>query len=141
MKLLNVLIENINKKQMMSHFQTMGIEKNEAEEILDSLIYRIKNLPDPIKLYRILQVDDENEIDKTKLGSHYSTSKKDLLQSHSYITGSGEKYFLITVNSPKKLIDIRETITNNILYPNENEITLKNKGRGVEIISIREITR
>lgn len=126
---------------MMSHFQTMGIEKNEAEEILDSLIYRIKNLPDPIKLYRILQVDDENEIDKTKLGSHYSTSKKDLLQSHSYITGSGEKYFLITVNSPKKLIDIRETITNNILYPNENEITLKNKGRGVEIISIREITR
>jgi hypothetical protein len=28
---------------------------------------------------------------------------------------------------------------NNILYPNKKEITLKNKGRGVEVISIKKI--
>jgi hypothetical protein len=34
-----------------------------------------------------------------------------------------------------------ETLENNILYPNENEITLKNKGKGVDIISIKKITK
>jgi flagellar motility protein MotE (MotC chaperone) len=41
----------------------------------------------------------------------------------------------------KKLIDTKETILNRILYPNEQEITLKNKGRGVEVVSIRKVKR
>ena len=31
--------------------------------------------------------------------------------------------------------------SNNILYPNEKEITLKNKGKGVEITSIKKINK
>lgn len=139
MKLVDVLNENISRKKLLSHFETMGIHKDEAEEQLDELIDNLKKLPDPIKLYRVLMVDDEGKINTDELGSHYSTNKRDLLQSHSYLTGSGERYYLVTVKSPKKLIDIEETLVNNILYPNENEITLKKKGRGVELISIREI--
>lgn len=124
---------------MLKHFEVMGIHKDEAEEKLDSLIDYIKNLSDPVKLYRILVVDSKEDINTEELGSHYSTDRRDLISSHSYLTGSGEKYFLVSVKAPKKLIDINETISNNILYPNENEITLKKNGRGVEIVSIRKL--
>jgi hypothetical protein len=139
MKLIDLVKESIDKKEMMKHFQTMGIHKDEAEEKLDDLTYYIKNLPDPVKLYRILMVEDKENIDTDELGSHYSTNKRDLLSSHSYLTGTGEKYYLVSVLSPKKLIDINQTIINNILYPNEQEITLKKKGKGVKIVSIKEI--
>jgi hypothetical protein len=139
MKLIRLLQESIDKKEMMKHFQTMGIDKDEAEEQLENILYHIKNLPDPVKLYRILMVDNEENINTEELGSHYSTNKMELLSSHSYLTGSGEKYFLVTVLSPKKLIDLNETVINNILYPNENEVTLKKKGKGVKIHSIRKI--
>ena len=141
MKLIDLVKESIDKKEMMKHFQTMGIHKDEAEERLDDLIYYIKNLPDPVKLYRILMVEDKENIDTDELGSHYSTNKRDLLSSHSYLTGTGEKYYLVSVLSPKKLIDINQTIINNILYPNEQEITLKKKGKGVKIVSVIEIKK
>jgi hypothetical protein len=45
----------------------------------------------------------------------------------------------MVVSADKKLIDINSTIHNNILYPNENEVTLKNRGKGVEILSIKKV--
>jgi hypothetical protein len=39
------------------------------------------------------------------------------------------------------MVDVMETLENNILYPNEKEITLKNKGKGVEIISTKKINK
>jgi hypothetical protein len=125
---------------MLSHFKEMGIHKDDAEDMLDEIINYVNNLPNPIRLYRILVVDNKNDINVNQLGSHYSTNKKDLISSHSYLTGYGEKYFIVTVKAPKELIDINQTIINNILYPNENEVTLKNKGEGVEIVSIRKLT-
>jgi hypothetical protein len=59
--------------------------------------------------------------------------------SHSYLTGYGDKYFIMTVIANKELIDVNSTIHNNILYPNENEVTLKNRGKGVEILSIKKL--
>ena len=50
-----------------------------------------------------------------------------------------EKYYLITAKIPKKEVDLEETIKNNILYPNEMEITVKNKGKNVKIVKIEEI--
>jgi len=37
------------------------------------------------------------------------------------------------------MVNVMETLSNNILYPHEEEITLKNKGMGVEIINIEEL--
>ena len=51
----------------------------------------------------------------------------------------GEEAFLITVESPKNKIDFIETLTNNILFPNEQEITLEDKGRGVEFIKVEKL--
>jgi hypothetical protein len=129
MKLLNILIENVNKKLMLNTLKDMGFDEEDAQFELDSLVGYVKNLPNPVKLFRIVVIDDENDINTTYPGSHYSTSQKDLIHSHSYLTGYGDKYFLMVVSADKSLIDVNSTIHNNILYPNENEVTLKYRGR------------
>jgi hypothetical protein len=43
------------------------------------------------------------------------------------------------VSAEKLMVDVMETLSNNILYPHEEEITLKNKGVGVKIINVEEL--
>ena len=88
-----------------------------------------------------MNVDKKEDINKEQLGSHYSDKKKDLMSSHYFADGGEENYFLVTVKAKKSMVDIMATLENNILYPNENEVTLKNKGKGVDIISIRKIAK
>lgn len=133
----NNLFNKINKKSLLKDLDYMGYDQESAIEELNDLIKYYNNLPDTIKLYRILQVNNEKDINTNQLGYHYSPNKNDLLKSHLYSKNSN--YYLVTVNAPKELIDINNSISNNILYPNEQEITLKNKGKGVEIISIENV--
>jgi hypothetical protein len=141
MKLLGLLNETINKKRLMSLLKTMDITGEDAKSELEDIVSYIKELPEELKLYRILSVDSKDDINKEELGSHYSTDRKNLLSSHDYVTGSGEEYYLVTVKAKKSMVDVMETLENNILYPNEKEITLKNKGKGVEIISTKKINK
>jgi len=141
MKLLGLLNETINKKRLMSLLKTMDITGEDAKSELDDIVSYVKELPEELKLYRILSVDSKDDINKEELGSHYSTDRKNLLSSHDYVTGSGEEYYLVTVKAKKSMVDVMETLENNILYPNEKEITLKNKGKGVEIISTKKINK
>ena len=53
----------------------------------------------------------------------------------------GDKLFLVSVKAKNDMVDINQTLSNNILYPNEKEITLKDKGKGVKILSIKEINK
>ena len=46
---------------------------------------------------------------------------------------------LLTVKIKKDQIDIFNTLHNNIMYPHEQEITLKNKGKGSELIDVSQI--
>jgi len=140
MKLLQILSEKLNKDYYVSLLvRDMDYEESEAKEVLNSIINNVKSLPDPIKLYRIIRVDDKKDINLEKLGSHYAKNRKDLMNSHSFAEGVGDNSYIITVLAPKSLIDVKETIFNNVLYPHENEVTLKNKGKGVEIVSIKKI--
>jgi len=141
MKLLGLLNETINKKRLMSLLKTMDITGEDAKSELEDIVSYVKELPEELKLYRILSVDSKDDINKEELGSHYSTDRKNLLSSHDYVTGSGEEYYLVTVKAKKSMVDVMETLENNILYPNEKEITLKNKGNGVEIISTKKINK
>jgi hypothetical protein len=131
----------INKKKLIKDFIYMGFDYESSIDELSNLISWYKSLPDEMKLYRILQVDSEDDIDLDYPGSHYSTNKKMLLRNHTYTTGYGENKYLIGVLANKSLFDVNETLSNNILYPNENEITLKNKGKGVKILSIKKIVK
>jgi len=107
---------------------SMGSEKFKKE---------LNTLPEVITLYRILVADSVESIDTRLPGSHYSMDKKNLLRNHSFLKNN--KYFLMTVEVPKKLIDMGATIQNNIDFPTEKEITLKNKGKGSRIVSIEPL--
>lgn len=139
--MISVLGQRIDKQYLLSKLYEMGFDEESAEDELEYLINYLYELPDLIELYRIISVDNKKDIDIKKPGSHYSTSKKDLLKSYSFCTGCGDEIYLLTVESPKELIDISQTLANRILYPNEQEITLKNKGSGVNAVSIKKIKR
>lgn len=134
----------LSKKELKSLIDQgkkhMGYSEEEAKEEIQSIIQSIKNLPSEIKLFRIIRADDRKDIDTKKPGSHYAKNKKDLLSSHSFADGVGDNSFMITVSASKDLIDVDQTIHNNLLYPHENEVTIKNKGEGVKIVSIRKIS-
>ena len=117
----------------------MGFDTEDAEKELEHLVDWYNGLPQKLKLYRIVQVDNKEDIDLKKPGSHYSTKKKDLISNHSFAVGYGEEKYLLTIVADKSQIDIDETFSNRINYPNENEITLKNKGLGSEIVSIKKL--
>ena len=139
MEILPVLSEIISKKTLISTLKTMDFSQKEAENKAEYYIKWAKNLPKTQKGYRILVVNDKKDINLDKIGSHFSKNRVELLSNHSFCTECGEKYFLITVEIPKNEVDIEETIKNNILYPNELEITVKNKGKNVKILRIQEI--
>lgn len=139
MKLLPILSEIIDKKELILALKTMDFSEKEAEKELNYYIKWAKNLPKTVKGYRILQVNDKKDINLGEIGSHFAKNKQELLQNHSYLTGLGEKYYLITAEIPKIEINLGETIKNNILYPHENEITVKNMGKNVKIVKIEQI--
>ena len=131
-----------NTDNLLGCLYEMGFDNDDALCELNNLTDYYDNLPENLTLYRILFAGSKNEIDRQYPGSHYSISQKDLLENHygslrdsSY----GDKCFIIKVKAQKQLIDSYESIKNNILYPNEKEITLKNKGFGAEIMSITQI--
>ncbi len=117
----------------------MDFDQKEAENEVEYYLKWAKNLPKTQKGYRILVVNDKKDINLEEIGSHFSKNRSELLSNHSFCTGCGEKYYLITAEIPKNEVDIEETIKNNILYPNEMEITVKNKGKNVKILKIQEI--
>jgi len=127
---------------MYGAYKVMGLDEEWAIYDLKSLLEWLNGLPDTIILYRLIYVDEERDIDKEDLGTHYSHIKKDLLHNH-YSKGSiysnsemGDNALLLTVKIKKDQIDIFNTLHNNILYPHEQEITLKNKGKGSELIDV-----
>ena len=131
-------------KSLDSSFVDMGTPPEIASEELGELITWVKDLPEELFLYRVLYLDDENQINYDELGSHYSQDRTDLINNHYYRGsiyghGQGEDAYLITVKVPKSEVDVMETLNNNILYPHEKEITLKDKGRGAKYLDIEKI--
>lgn len=126
----------INKKLLMHDLMIMDYNQEDAEEELNNLIGWFKSLPNTLELYRIIYVDNETDINVKQPGSHYSVNKDELLSSHTYSSGHGDLKYLVTVSASKSLVDVQDTLSNNILYPNELEVTLKNKGKGAKVISL-----
>jgi len=138
----HIRLSEDNTDNLLGYLYEMGLDNDDALYELNNLTDHYDMIPDSVTLYRIVFADSKEEIDKQYPGSHYSLKKKDLLDSHygplrdsSY----GEKCFMIKVKAQKHMIDFYESIKNNILYPNEKEITLLNKGFGVDVIEITQI--
>ena len=108
-----------------------------ASQHVNKIISIIERVPENVILYRVIFVDDPKQINSQDIGNHYVAKERDLSNSH-YVqshVGGGTPYML-KVRAPKNLIDVHETIVNNIKYPHEKEITLKNKGLGAEILKV-----
>lgn len=117
-----------------------------AQEHLDHILDLLDDLPEEVILYRIIFLDSMSDLNKVKPGTHYVLNKESLLRNHYLIDivsshSMGEKPYLITVKVNRSKIDIPLTIDNNLRYPNEEEISLKNKGSGTKIVNIKEIKK
>ena len=128
---------------MYDAYKKMGLNKEWAIEDLESLLEWLNGLPETIILYRLLYLNEGDKINKEELGDHYSDNKKELLYNHhnkgSIYGDYGENAILITVKVNKDQIDILNTLHNNIMYPHEQEITLKDKGKGSQLIDVTNI--
>tara|TARA_R110002110_G_scaffold61995_3_gene173490 strand:- start:112 stop:561 length:450 start_codon:yes stop_codon:yes gene_type:complete len=144
----NILTEQIilspdETEFMYDAYNEMGLSKEWGIEDLESLLEWLNGLPEVITLYRLLYLNEGDEINKEELGDHYSDNKKELLYNHhnkgSIYGDYGENSILVTVKVNKDQIDIFNTLHNNIMYPHEQEITLKDKGKGTQLIDITNV--
>jgi hypothetical protein len=124
------------KDAMITH---MDVNPEDVESEIQSLKHWYKSLPSRLTLYRLVFADDVSDVNLNEPGSHYAMDRKELMSSHGWLDGLGDKKYLITVHAKKSQMDVRESLQNRVLFPHENEITLKDKGLGVEVISLQEV--
>ena len=117
----------------------MDVNPEDVQSEIESLKHWYKTLPKKMTLYRIVFADFPKDVNLDEPGSHYALDRKELMSSHGYLQGYGEHKYLITVHSKKSQMDVQDTLHNRVLYPHENEITLKDKGKSVEIKSLQKI--
>jgi len=141
---MSLFVELVNSKNIDDYvdiyINNMNDNIDEAVERVLEIKNHLKGLPNKVKLYRIVVVDGVEEIDLIEPGSHYTLSREQLIGSYNILTGVGMEYYLLTVLADRELIDVDSTIINNILYPNEEEITLKNKGKGSKVVKIERVS-
>jgi hypothetical protein len=131
-----------NTDNLLGYLYEMGFDNDDALYQLNDITDFYDNLPETLTLYRVVFAGSKDEIDTQYPGSHYATNKNDLLDSHYTSlrdSSYGDNCYVIKVKAQKQLIDSYESIKNSILYPNEQEITLKNKGFGVDVIEIMQV--
>jgi len=111
----------------------------------DDFPYGLNNIPNPLFLYRLLNVDDKKDINLKVLGKHWVGDKdmledQDFLYSSSILGGNDpiKKWFIITVETSPDNLDIEQMLGNRAEYPEEYEFTLKDD-KDLKVINIEEI--
>ena len=90
----------------------------------------IENFPEKIKLYRLIQVDNPNNIKKDNLGIHWTLNKK-TLYNDNFLGQIGisfdteEDLYIIEATFNKNQIDAINTVIHQLSNEIENEITTK----------------
>ncbi len=106
--------------------------------------YGLKNMPKKVILYRLLNVESVEDINKEELGESYVGDKKmfedeDFLESFLHRYGEEtKKWFIVTIETGQGNIDISGTLGNRAEYPDEYEIKLINH-KNLKILGIEEI--
>ena len=96
-------------------------------------------MSDGFPLYRILSVNNIDEINQRNLGKSYVGTKK--LFNEEFFESIGiqrnKQMFVVTIETDLKNIDLYETINSKMEYPEEYEYSLKN-WENLKIINIEE---
>lgn len=139
-----VLNEDMFNDNLKNEYIKLGLKgefdsSEEAMNHLENVVGMLKGLPQNVTLYRVIFVNSESEIDYKYVGSHYILDKKNLESKHSDKSHvGGGSPIMLTVKSPKNIIDVDATIRHRMEFPHEDEITLKNKGLGAKIIKTEQ---
>lgn len=90
-----------------------------------------------IKLYRVLSINDIQDINIDDIGKHYTLSLDNLDEVTLFDIGIDitKKLYYVEIITSIDNIDIDETITANINYPFEQEIYLKDSSN-IKILNI-----
>ena len=114
---------------------------NNKEDAIEDLLFKIhlyQKLPDPVTLYRVVGVKNEKMIKTDDMGEHFILDESEIneyfLEYIEFDTDDNSVPYIIEVKVPVFEIDIWRTIGTNLLYPRENEISLKNNGRGAKFV-------
>ena len=115
--------------------------EEEAVEWLELQIPEYRSLGDVVRLYRVVGVTSMDEIKVNEPGEHYVL---DEFQIHEESIGmydweDGLRAYIMEVDCPIGEIDVIRTLVQNMSFPNEWEISVKNKGNGVKVVNIREM--
>ena len=105
------------------------MEKNVDDFINSNFPYGLQNMPDPITLYRILQVNNIDEINKRNLGYHF-VGDKNKFNTRFFNSIGFEKItpwekFIVTVKTSLDNINYKKSILTAINYPDEHEYRIK----------------
>ena len=115
---------------------------NTEKDAIDDLTEKIntyKNFSDPVILYRVVGVKNKRMIRTPDLGQHYTPYEwaidYDMLLSIGVENWDHDiSPFVVKVSVPLSEIDTWQTIIQNLNFPNEHEVNLKNNGNGVRIL-------
>lgn len=133
-------IDNNKISEIFEFFGTEGYnDEEEAFEDFKEKVNFYKSMPDPVKLYRVVGVKNKKMIKTDNLGEHWTpydwNLDGDMLMSIGYeLWDDDTKPFVIEAMVPLSEIDVMQTIVQNLNFPNEHEINLKNKGNGAKMI-------
>ena len=128
---------------------------NSREDGLEELEYLFttdfpdgfNNIPEKVILYRLLLIENGEEINEEKLGEHYIALENQI--DVGFLEKIGiwdewdidlQKLYLLTCETTKDNIDFDGTIGNRLVYPRENEFTLLND-TNIKILNKKEITK
>lgn len=136
------VIDDEKIKKIIYFFAYEGF--NSEEEAYDELRDKVeewKKMPNPVKLYRVVGLTSEGDIDLDRLGEHW-TQYDWLLDGDMLMSIGSENWeddmepYVVEAMVPLSEIDIPQTIIQNLSFPNEHEINLKNHGRGAKFLKM-----
>ncbi len=137
-----------NIDDVFNHFMNKNLNY-ELQEYLENSYEELKELikNNSIKAYRLLNVDDINDININNLGKHFTTDKEnttsdDFLEKIGVIDFEGnydyEKFFVVEVETNINNVDWHQTFDNRINYYGEDEINFISD-KNLKIINIEEV--
>jgi hypothetical protein len=122
---------------------------NDEVDAIEHMLNKFKeyrNFSDPVTLYRIVAVKDKKLINTGDLGEHF-TPYKWLLDDGDFQMSIGSENweddwltYGIEVTAPLDEINVHQTLSQNLSFPNEHEINLKNNGKNIKIIDIFKLS-
>jgi len=131
---LSKILNKETLSEIVNFLKERGLDNDEIRFGINNATNLLKDVPKKFKIYRIISLNNPSELDKDKLGSHWTLSKENLLESYRIM--DEKNYCLVTANVSEERVDIRKSFELNAEFPNEMEILIDNDGKNLDVISI-----